>query len=86
MVEISTTQDGTTFVMPNKIKFKGSGGKIVTKGGFNGQSLNDLIPEGAIRTLRVKNPTCGITVLRVRRVGSRLELAPLTTQSLTVWQ
>lgn len=86
MVEISTTQDGTTFVMPNKIKFKGSGGKIVTKGGFNGQSLDALIPEGAIRTLRVKNPTCGITVLRVRRVGSRLELAPLTAQSLIVWQ
>lgn len=86
MVEISTTQDGTTFVMPNKVKFKGSGGKITTKGSFNGQSLDALIPEGAIRTLRIKNPTCGITILRVRRVGTRLELAPLTTQSLIVWQ
>ena len=86
MVEISTTPEGTTFVMPNKIKFKSGGGKIITKGSFGGQSLNELIPDGAIRILRVKNPTCGITQLRVRRNGSRLELAPLTaTQSLTVW-
>ncbi|HJQ68134.1 MAG TPA: hypothetical protein VKA70_04145 [Blastocatellia bacterium] len=86
MVEISTTQDGSTFVMPNKIKFKGSGRKISTKGSFGDVSLNDLIPEGAIRTLRVKNPTCGITTIRVRRVGSRLEPAPQTPQSLVVWQ
>jgi hypothetical protein len=86
MVEISTTEAGTTFVMPNKIKFKGSGGKIVTKGSFNGQSLDALIPDGQIRILRVKNPTCGITQLRVRRVGSRLEVAPITQQSSIVWQ
>jgi hypothetical protein len=87
MVELSTTEAGTTFVMPNKIKRKGSGGKITTKGSWGGQSLDALIPDGAIRVLRVKNPTCGITQLRVRRVGSRLELAPVTaTQSLTVWQ
>jgi len=85
MVEISTTEDGATFVMPNKIKFKGNGGKITTKGSFNGQSLDALIPEGAIRTIRVKNPTCGITLLRVRRTGTNLVPAPITAQSLTVW-
>lgn len=85
MVEISTTEAGTTFVMPNKIKFKGTGGKLVTKGSFGGQSLDALIPDGQIRILRVKNPTCGITQLRVRRVGSRLETVP-TTQSFIVWQ
>jgi hypothetical protein len=85
MVEISTTEAGTTFVMPNKIKFKGTGGKLVTKGSFGGQSLDALIPEGQIRILRVKNPTCGITQLRVRRVGSRLETVPSTT-SFIVWQ
>jgi hypothetical protein len=86
MIEISTTPEGTTFVMPNKIKFKSGGRKITTKGSFGSQSLNELIPDGAIRILRVKNPTCGITQLRVRRNGSRLELAPATAaQSLTVW-
>jgi len=85
MVEISTTEAGTTFVMPSKIKFKGTGGKLVTKGSFGGQSLDALIPEGQIRILRVKNPACGITQLRVRRVGSRLELAPVTS-SFIVWQ
>jgi hypothetical protein len=85
MVEISTTEAGTTFVMPNKIKFKAGGGKLTTKGSFGGQSLDALIPEGQIRILRVKNPTCGITLLRVRRVGSRLELAPVTS-SFIVWQ
>ncbi len=87
MVELSTTPEGTTFVMPNKIKFKSSGGKIITKGSWNGQSLDALIPNGAIRILRVKNPTCGITQLRVIRNGSTLAPAPATaTQSLTVWQ
>ncbi|HSE97388.1 MAG TPA: hypothetical protein VLD57_03895, partial [Blastocatellia bacterium] len=70
-VEISN-EAGTQFLQPNKIKFKSSGVKIVTKGSFNGQPLSSILPDGAVRTLRVTNPTCGVTILTVRREGGRL--------------
>jgi hypothetical protein len=68
-VEISDAT-GTQFFQPNKIKFRADGGKIVTKGNFNGQPLSAFFPDQAVRTVRITNPPCGISLLRIMRQGN----------------
>lgn len=74
-IEISNDEAGTTFFGFSKApKLKQSGRKIVTKGTINGQPLLTFFPNNAVRVVRVINPPCGITLLRVRRVGDMLVL------------
>lgn len=71
-VEISTDEAGTSFAEFSRIKIKSSGKKLQTRGTINNQEIAQFWPDGATRILRVTNPTCGITVLRVRRQGDLL--------------
>jgi hypothetical protein len=82
-VEISN-EAGTLFFQPNKIKFKGNGAKIQTKGNFNGQPFSTLFPDGATRTLRITNPPCGILVFRARREGGRLVVVTTAQSDLLI--
>jgi hypothetical protein len=68
-VEISTNETGTTFFELLNVKKKNSGKKLLTKGTINNQDLGQFWPDGAVRILRVTNPTCGVTILRLRRQG-----------------
>jgi hypothetical protein len=75
-IEISTTEAGTAFFGFNKpFKFKKQGKVVITKGTINGQDLNVYFPDGATRILRVTNPPCGITTLRIRRQGAVFVIA-----------
>jgi FG-GAP repeat/Ser-Thr-rich glycosyl-phosphatidyl-inositol-anchored membrane family len=76
-VELSTDEAGTAFVEFTRIKIKGSGKKVQTRGSINNQDLTAFWPEGTIRILRVTNPPCGITTLRVRRTGATLVVVAL---------
>jgi hypothetical protein len=76
-LEISTTEAGTAFATFSKpFKFKKQGKLIISKGTINGMELNAFFPDGATRILRVTNPPCGITVLRIRRQGGVFVIAP----------
>ena len=73
VVEISNDTAGTAFFTFSKpFKYKQGGRKVVVRGLINNQSLLDFFPNNAIRILRITNPPCGITVLRVRRVNDAL--------------
>jgi concanavalin A-like lectin/glucanase superfamily protein/FG-GAP repeat protein len=94
VVEISIDSAGLlsffTFSKPGKIK-KG-GGKYLSKGTINGQTLGAFFPNGATRVLRITRPTCRITLLRVMRSGevltvvSALETDPEPSAQQRVWQ
>ncbi|HVG18454.1 MAG TPA: Ser-Thr-rich GPI-anchored membrane family protein [Blastocatellia bacterium] len=75
-VELSTDEAGTSFAEFTRIKIKGSGKKLQTRGTINNQEISQFWPDGAIRILRVTNPTCGVTILRVRRQGDLLVSVP----------
>ncbi len=89
-VEISATEAGTTFFAFSNVKVKGSGVKLKAKGLINGQTLGAFFPDGATRFLRVTNPVCGVTLLKVMRVGGQLVVVPSTAVQLQknhqVWQ
>jgi hypothetical protein len=74
-VEISN-EAGTTFFQVADAKRKGSGKKIQTKGLVNGQTVGAFWPDGQIRIVRITNPVCGLTTLRLRRTGNLLVPAP----------
>jgi FG-GAP repeat protein len=71
-VIVEITNAAGVFVRPNKVRIKGTGGKLVTKGSWNGVGFNEFFPDQATRTLRVINTPCGITELRVQRQGNNL--------------
>jgi hypothetical protein len=71
-VEISADEAGTQFFPFSNVRVKSNGRKLDAKGNINGQQLNQFMPDGARRVLRVTNPPCGVTTIRVRRVGSTL--------------
>lgn len=71
-VELSTDEAGTSFAEFSRIKIKSSGKKLQTRGTINNQAITQFWPDGAVRILRVTNPPCGITTLRVRRQGDLL--------------
>jgi hypothetical protein len=76
-VELSADEAGTQFFSFTNVRIKSNGRKLEAKGNINGQQLNQFLPDGARRVLRVTNPPCGVTTIRVRRVGSTL--VPATT-------
>ena len=77
VIEISTTEAGTTFATFSKpFKNKKEGKVAITKGTINNQDLNLFFPDGATRILRITNPPCGVTTLRIRRQGSIFVIAP----------
>jgi len=76
VIEISTDATGTTFFPFSKAgKIKKSGGKFLSKGSIMGQDLGTYFPSGATRFIRITNPVCGITILKVTRTGDQLFLA-----------
>jgi hypothetical protein len=77
IVEISTNEAGTAFAAFTKVKKKSSGKKVQTKGTINNQEISAFWPDGAIRILRVTNPPCGVTILRLRRQGDVFVAVPL---------
>jgi hypothetical protein len=75
-VEISTDATGTTFFAPTSLRTKKSGKKLLIKGTTNGMLISDFFPDNAIRIIRITNPSCGLTILRVKRVGNFIVPAP----------
>jgi hypothetical protein len=76
VVEISTDATGTTFFPFSKAgKIKKNGGKFLSKGTIMEQDLGTYFPSGATRFIRITNPVCGITLLKVTRTGDQLFLA-----------
>jgi concanavalin A-like lectin/glucanase superfamily protein/FG-GAP repeat protein len=93
VVEISTDATGSTFFAFLKAgKIKKNGGKFLSKGTINGQDLGVYFPNGATRFIRITNPVCGITLIKVTRTGDQLVLAAaqdasaMPAQSQPVWQ
>ncbi|HXG90755.1 MAG TPA: Ser-Thr-rich GPI-anchored membrane family protein [Blastocatellia bacterium] len=88
-MEISTDPAGTQFIEVSKVKVKSSGKKIQARGSINGQTIGQFFPDGAHRLIRITNPTCGITILRVRRSGDQLvpdTAGAADAQGLSNWQ
>jgi hypothetical protein len=87
-VEISSDAASTsffTFSRPGKIKKNGE--KFLSRGTINNVDLGVFFPNGATRAIRITNPTCAITVLRVVRSGEQLNVAASAqAESGTVWQ
>lgn len=73
-LEISNAT-GTFFMFSKHPRVKAAGRKLLSKGTINGQDLGDFVPNGATRFIRLINPTCGITLLRVTRSGDLFVLA-----------
>jgi hypothetical protein len=75
IVEVSSDAAGTQFFTFSKpAKLKKDGRKFISKGTINNQDLGVFFPNGATRIIRITNPPCGITVLRVTRSGEQLLL------------
>lgn len=74
-VEISTDQTGTQFFQPTKIKLKKNGKRLLIKGTINNQEVGVFWPDNTIRIVRFTNPNCGVTTLRLRRVGDTVVVA-----------
>jgi hypothetical protein len=85
-VEISTDETGAQFFQTSKAKLKNGGTKIQTRGSINGLTVGEYFPDGALRIIRITNPTCGITILRVRRVGNTLVVEAALDQGTPIWQ
>jgi hypothetical protein len=85
-LEISNDAAGTQFFEVAKTKDKSSGNKLQAKGKVNDQKVGDFFPDGAIRLVRITNPTCGVTLLRLKRVGNVLvqEALPVEIQNFRV--
>ncbi len=80
-LEISTDAAGTTFFEVLKTKKKSSGNKLQSKGKVNGLNVGNFFTDGSTRLVRITNPTCGVTLLRLKRVGNNL-VVDATTQEI----
>lgn len=76
-LEISNDEAGTQFFEVLKAKRKSSGRKLQSKGQVNNLDVGVFFPDGQTRFVRITNPECGTTLLRLRRVGNLL--VPATT-------
>ncbi|MGA9772383.1 MAG: hypothetical protein WBV94_25345 [Blastocatellia bacterium] len=85
-LEISNDAAGTTFFEVLKTKKKSSGNKLQSKGKVNDQKVGDFFPDGATRLVRITNPTCGVTLLRLKRVGNVLveDTLPVEIQNFRI--
>lgn len=92
VVEISTDSTGSAFFTFSKAgRIKKSGGKFLSKGTINGMDLAVYFPNTQTRFIRITNPVCGITVIKVTRSGDQLLLATAeevtsAAQPQRVWQ
>jgi hypothetical protein len=93
LVEVSNDATGSTFFTFTKPgRIKKAGGKFLSKGSIMGEDLGVYFPNSATRFIRLTNPTCGITLLKVTRAGDQLVLATaqdalvIPAQSQPVWQ
>lgn len=92
VVEISNDSTGSTyFTFLKSGRIKKSGRKYLSKGTINGLDLGVYFPNTATRFIRITNPVCGITVLKVTRSGDQLLLAAAEevaspAQPQRVWQ
>lgn len=75
-VEISTDETGTAFFAPTSLRTKKNGKKLLIKGTTNGQLISVFWPDNAIRIVRFTNPSCGLTILRLKRVANFIVAAP----------
>jgi len=75
-VEISTDETGTTFFSPTSLRTKKNGKKLLIKGTTNGQLISVFWPDNATRIVRFTNPSCGLTILRLKRVANFIIAAP----------
>jgi FG-GAP repeat protein len=84
-LEISNDQAGTQFFEVLKAKKKNSGRKLQSKGKVNNLDVGVFFPDGATRIVRITNPTCGLTVLTLKRVGNLLveATAPIDVQNVS---
>lgn len=73
-VKLEITDAAGVFFEVAKVKDKSSGNKLQSKGKVNNLDVGDFFPDGATRLVRITNPTCGITLLRLKRVGNNLVL------------
>ena len=76
IVEISSDEAGTTFFMPTSLRTKKNGKKLLIKGTTNNLLISQFWPDNAIRIVRITNPGCGLTILRLKRVGNFIVAAP----------
>ncbi len=72
VISVSNDEAGTAYSSFTKFKSKRGGTKIITKGSINGQELSVFFPNNATRFLRITNPPCGETLLKVKRMGDQL--------------
>ncbi|HKF57232.1 MAG TPA: LamG-like jellyroll fold domain-containing protein [Blastocatellia bacterium] len=73
-VEVSADASGLQFSAFSRVKVKKNGNVLLTKGTLGGQSPNKFFPPGDTRVLRITNPTCGVTTIKVTREKDSLVL------------
>lgn len=71
-VVVQVSDSTGAFFEFRKLKIKKSGRKLLSKGSINGVDLGVFFPDQATRSIKITNPPCGITVLRVKRQGEVL--------------
>jgi hypothetical protein len=72
IVEVSVDEAGTQFFAFSRVKIKHQGNLLITKGSINGQSPNRFFPDGDTRVLRITNPSCAFTKMKVTHVKDSL--------------
>ncbi|HKV38336.1 MAG TPA: LamG-like jellyroll fold domain-containing protein [Blastocatellia bacterium] len=75
-LEVSNDAAGTQFFRYTKRKLKAAGHKLFTRGKLANQNPNKFFPEGAQRVLRISNPPCAMTLIKVMRHKDTLVLIP----------
>jgi hypothetical protein len=80
-LEIATDAAGTQFFEVAKTKKKSSGNKLQSKGKVNNLNVGAFFTDGSTRLVRITNPTCGVTLLLLKRVGNNL-VVDATTQEI----
>jgi hypothetical protein len=73
-VEVSADASGLQFSAFSRVKVKKNGNVLLTKGTLGGQTPNKFFPPGDTRVLRITNPTCGVTTIKVTRDRDNLVL------------
>jgi hypothetical protein len=73
-VEVSSDASGLQFFAFSRVKVKKNGSLLLTKGTINRQDPNKFFPDGDTRVLRITNPTCASTTIKVVRNKDSLTL------------
>jgi hypothetical protein len=73
-VEVSSDAGGLQFFAFSRVKVKKNGNLLLAKGTISGQSPNKFFPDGDTRVLRITNPPCAVTTIKVTRNKDSLTL------------